>query len=56
VSTRAAQIVDLAADDVLGAREIGFSIPKCYNASRILFHNLSHGNAERVAVRSPLGN
>lgn len=49
------ELVDPVADDVPGAREIGFSAPRGYNASRILFDNLANGNAERVAVRSPLG-
>jgi benzoate-CoA ligase family protein len=48
-------LTDPVADDVAGAREIGFAIPPRYNASRILFDNLDNGNAERVAVRSPHG-
>jgi benzoate-CoA ligase family protein len=48
-------ITDPVADDVPGAREIGFVIPQRYNASRLLFENLTNGNAERAAVRSPLG-
>ena len=51
-----ARIADPVADDVAGAREIKFSLPDRYNASRILFDNLENGNAERVAVHSPLGN
>jgi benzoate-CoA ligase family protein len=47
-------IIDPVADDAPGAREIGFVIPQRYNASRILFDNLTSGNADRIAVRSPL--
>jgi benzoate-CoA ligase family protein len=49
------RITDPVSDDAPGAREIGFAIPTRYNASRILFDNLTNGNTERVAVRSPLG-
>ena len=38
-----------------GAREIGFSIPERYNASRILFDNLKHGRGERLALTGPAG-
>jgi benzoate-CoA ligase family protein len=48
-------ISDPVSDDVAGAREIGFAVPSRYNASRILFDNVENGNAERIAVRSPLG-
>lgn len=48
-------IIDHVADDAPGAREIGFSIPERYNASAILFDNLSRGNAGRAAVRGPRG-
>ncbi len=41
--------------DSAGAREIGFSIPERYNASRILFDNLARGNGERTAVISASG-
>ena len=47
-------IIDPVSDDAPGAREIGFSVPPRYNAARILFDNLTNGNAERIAVRSPL--
>jgi acetyl-CoA synthetase len=36
-----------------GAREIGFVIPERYNASRILFDNLRHG--DRLALTGPAG-
>src|SRR3954454_25377506 len=49
------EITDPVSDDAPGAREIGFAVPPRYNASRILFANLANGNAERIAVRSPLG-
>src|SRR5829696_102833 len=48
-------ITDPVSDDAPGAREIGFAVPPRYNASRILFDNVENGNAERIAVRSPLG-
>ena len=35
------EISDLVPRDNPGAREIGFAIPENYNASRILFDNLS---------------
>ena len=38
-----------------GAREIGFTIPERYNASRILFDNLTHGRGERMALTGPAG-
>jgi hypothetical protein len=37
------QIADQMPPDCEGAREIGFSIPTNYNASRILFDNLGRG-------------
>jgi benzoate-CoA ligase family protein len=55
MSMPVARIADPVADDVAGAREIKFSLPEQYNASRILFDNLGNGNAARVAVRSPRG-
>ncbi|MEH2564225.1 benzoate-CoA ligase family protein [Bradyrhizobium sp. AZCC 2289] len=41
--------------DNAGAREIGFTIPDRYNASRILFDNLSHGRGDRLALTGPGG-
>jgi benzoate-CoA ligase family protein len=38
-----------------GAKEIGFSIPENYNASRILFDNLDRGHGDRLALTGPLG-
>src|SRR6478735_1691013 len=38
-----------------GAREIGFTIPERYNASRILFDNLVRGNGNRTALTGPAG-
>ncbi len=35
--------------------EIGFTIPHTYNASRILFDNLSHGRGDRLALTGPAG-
>jgi len=49
------QIVDQVPADSAGAREIGFSIPTIYNASRILFDNLDNGYGDRLALTGPLG-
>jgi benzoate-CoA ligase family protein len=38
-----------------GVLEIGFTIPQQYNASRILFDNLSHGRGDRLALTGPAG-
>jgi len=38
-----------------GAREIGFTIPQQYNASRILYDNLSKGHGDRLALTGPAG-
>ena len=40
------EIADLVPRDNAGAREIGFTIPENYNASRILFDNLAAGRGE----------
>ena len=50
-----AEISDLVPRDNPGAREIGFAIPESYNASRILFDNLSHGRGDRLALTGPGG-
>ncbi len=49
------QISDLVPRDNPGVREIGFTVPENYNASRILFDNLSHGRGERLALTGPGG-
>jgi acetyl-CoA synthetase len=49
------QIVDQVPADSASAREIGFSIPTIYNASRILFDNLDKGYGDRLALTGPLG-
>jgi acetyl-CoA synthetase len=49
------EIADQVPPDSPGALEIGFSIPHAYNASRILFDNLSRGRGERLAVIGPGG-
>src|SRR5579872_4450224 len=49
------KIADQVPVDNPGAREIGFSIPETYNASRILFDNLAKGNGGRRALTGPLG-
>src|ERR1700710_2882811 len=38
-----------------GALEIGFTIPERYNASRILFDNLSNGRGGKLALIGPAG-
>ncbi len=54
-SNEGSAIVDQVPNDAPGAREIGFSVPDRYNASAILFDNLTRGNGGRIAVRGPLG-
>ena len=54
-STDRRQIADQVPGDSPGAREIGFSIPETYNASRVLFDNLDKGNGDRLALTGPLG-
>src|SRR3954453_15638374 len=49
------EIVDKVPPDSPGALEIGFTIPQTYNASRILFDNLSRGGGERLALVGPAG-
>ena len=51
----AGAIADAVPPDSPGAREIGFAIPQTYNASRILFDNLSHGRGDRLALTGPAG-
>lgn len=41
--------------DCPGAVEIGFDIPERYNASDVLFHNLTAGRGDRCAVTGPGG-
>jgi benzoate-CoA ligase family protein len=49
------EIADPVPPDSPGAREIGFTIPEKYNASRILFDNLRDGRGERTALTGPAG-
>jgi benzoate-CoA ligase family protein len=49
------EIADQVPPDNPGTREIGFTIPDRYNASRILFDNLSHGRGDRPALTGPGG-
>jgi benzoate-CoA ligase family protein len=49
------EIADQVPATSAGAREIGFSIPTIYNASRILFDNLDKGYGDRLALTGPLG-
>lgn len=48
-------ISDQVPRDNPGAREIGFTIPQTYNASRILFDNLADGRGSRPALIGPAG-
>ena len=52
----ALEIPDQVPIDCAGAREIGFAVPKIYNASRVLFDNLANGYGDRLALTGPLGN
>ena len=51
----ALEITDAVPSDSPGALEIGFTIPQQYNASRILFDNLSLGRGDRLALTGPAG-
>jgi acetyl-CoA synthetase len=48
-------IADPVPSDSPGALEIGFTIPERYNASRILFNNLSQGRGDSLALTGPAG-
>ncbi|CCE11858.1 putative AMP-dependent synthetase and ligase [Bradyrhizobium sp. STM 3843] len=48
-------IDDQVPSDSPGAREIGFAIPARYNASRILFDNLTRGRGDSPALIGPAG-
>lgn len=49
------EIADRVPADSPGAREIDFTIPQAYNASRILFDNLANGRGDRPALIGPAG-
>jgi benzoate-CoA ligase family protein len=49
------EIADAVPSNSPGALEIGFTIPRQYNASRILFDNLSGGRGDRLALTGPAG-
>jgi benzoate-CoA ligase family protein len=49
------EMADQVPRDCEGAREIGFSIPANYNASRILYDNLGKGHGDRLALTGPSG-
>src|SRR6266403_1074197 len=51
----ALEIAEAVPPDSPGALEIGFAIPQQYNASRILFDNLSRGHGDRLALTGPGG-
>src|SRR3954471_7085417 len=48
-------IPDPVPTDNPGVKEIGFTVPQQYNASRILFENLGKGRASSLALTGPLG-
>jgi benzoate-CoA ligase family protein len=48
-------IADPVPSDSPGATEIGFTIPERYNASRILFDNISQGRGDSLALTGPAG-
>src|SRR4051812_17241977 len=49
------QINDQVPVDSAGAREIGFSVPQVYNASRVLFDNLARGCGDKLALIGSAG-
>jgi benzoate-CoA ligase family protein len=49
------EISDQVPAECASAREIGFSIPTVYNASRVLFDNLAKGYGDLLALTGPLG-
>jgi acyl-coenzyme A synthetase/AMP-(fatty) acid ligase len=49
------EIADQVPSENPGAREIGFAVSDRYNASRILFDNLSQGRGDRLALTGPAG-
>jgi benzoate-CoA ligase family protein len=49
------EIADGVPSENPGSLEIGFAIPRQYNASRILFDNLAHGRGDRIALIGPAG-
>ena len=49
------EIRDQVPADSPGAREIGFTVPEIYNASRVLFDNLARGRGDKVALIGPAG-
>ena len=49
------EIADQVPSENPGAREIGFAMSDRYNASRILFDNLSPGRGDRLALTGPAG-
>jgi acetyl-CoA synthetase len=54
-SAQPLEIADQVPADSPAAREIGFMIPRAYNASRILFDNLGKGHGDRLALTGPMG-
>jgi acetyl-CoA synthetase len=54
-STDKTIIADQVPHDSAGAAEIGFALPERYNASGVLFENLTAGRGDRLAVIGPSG-
>lgn len=48
-------IADQVPHDSAGAVEISFTLPERYNASRVLFENLTAGRGDKLAVIGPSG-
>ena len=49
-------IADRVAVDSPGSVEIGFELPRLYNASQLLFDNIGRGDADKVAIYAESGN
>lgn len=49
------EIRDQVPADSAGIREIGFAVPRVYNASRVLFDNLAKGCGDKLALIGPAG-
>jgi benzoate-CoA ligase family protein len=52
---RSGRVADPVERDSAAAREIGFSVPEQYNASRVLFGNLAAGRGSKAAVHCAEG-
>jgi acetyl-CoA synthetase len=54
-NSAALSLADRVPWDCPGAREVGFAIDERYNASAVLFDNVSAGRGDRLAVIGPAG-